>query len=228
MSTSTKRTAVAYYRTSSQANCGADKDSEQRQRAAVTAYAARAGFEIVGEFYDEAVSGADAVDTRAGFTAMLARLMGNGCRTIIVETANRLARDLMVQETAYAMLKAQEIELIAADAPGMFLDDGPTAKLIRQILGAVAEFDKAMTVAKLRGARDRKSAALGRRIEGNPNMGKLATPIPEDHVKAAQKAHGRGLSLRAIAAELAAADMHSASGKVYGAQSIKLMLTRAA
>jgi hypothetical protein len=38
-----------------------------------------------------------------------------------------------------------------------FFDDTPTAKLIRQVLGAVAEFDKAMTVAKLRAARDRKA-----------------------------------------------------------------------
>jgi hypothetical protein len=30
----------------------------------------------------------------------------------------------------------------------------------RQILGAVAEFDKAMTVGKLRGARDRKRARM--------------------------------------------------------------------
>ena len=32
----------------------------------------------------------------------------------------------------------------------------PTSKLIRQILGAVSEFDKAMVVAKLKGARERK------------------------------------------------------------------------
>jgi hypothetical protein len=29
-------------------------------------------------------------------------------------------------------------------------DDTPTAKLVRQVLGAISEFDKAMTVAKLR------------------------------------------------------------------------------
>jgi DNA invertase Pin-like site-specific DNA recombinase len=45
--------------------------------------------------------------------------------------------------------------LIAADSPTSFLDDGQTSKLVRQVLGAIAEFDKAMTVAKLRGARDR-------------------------------------------------------------------------
>src|SRR4051812_44309167 len=54
------RTAVAYFRTSSAANVGADKDTVQRQRDAVTAYAAAHGLTIVREFYDAAVSGADA------------------------------------------------------------------------------------------------------------------------------------------------------------------------
>ena len=51
------------------------------------------------------------------------------------------------------------IDLIAVDSPSAFQDNTPTAKLVRQVLGAIAEFDKAMTVAKLRGARDRKRKA---------------------------------------------------------------------
>jgi hypothetical protein len=66
----------------------------------------------------------------------------------------------------------------------------------------------------------------GRRIEGNPNIAKLAKPVPEAHVKAARNAHGRGLSLRAISADLAAQNLVGRSGKPYGAQSIKLMLAR--
>src|SRR6516162_963576 len=44
-----KAKAVAYIRTSSAANVGIDKDSDKRQRDAITAYAKRAGLEIVGE-----------------------------------------------------------------------------------------------------------------------------------------------------------------------------------
>ena len=91
----------------------ADKDSDKRQRAAIAAYAKAAGVEIVETFYDEAVSGADLIETRPGFRAMLERLLSNGVRTIVVETANRFARDLMVQEVGYAMLKERGIELIA-------------------------------------------------------------------------------------------------------------------
>ena len=42
------------------------------------------------------------------------------------------------------------------------LRDAPTAIFIRQVLGTVAQLDKAMTVAKLRGARERKKRLTGR------------------------------------------------------------------
>ena len=182
--------AVAYLRTSSAANTGADKDFEKRQRVAIERFAKSAGFEIVDFYYDEAVSGADHVTTRPGFAAMMERIAGNGVRTIIVETANRFARDLIVQETGYAMLKESGIDLIAADKPDAFLDDTPTANLIRQVLGAVSQFEKAMIVTKLKGARDRKRATgvkvEGRKSyiekEGGPELvrfAKAAAPIPD-------------------------------------------------
>lgn len=220
MKKTTKRTAVAYYRTSSATNVGADKDSLERQKAAVRACARSLGLEITGEFYDAAVSGADPVDARAGFRDMMAAMLSNCARTILVENASRFARDLIVQETGYQALKAKGIELIAADSPESFVSDTPTATLIRQILGAVAQFEKTMLVQKLRGARDRKSAKLGHRIEGNPSW----KSAPEEAVKAARAAKRRGLSLRAIAAELAKGGHLSPSGRMYGPQSVKCML----
>jgi DNA invertase Pin-like site-specific DNA recombinase len=65
-----KRKAVAYLRTSSRTNVGADKDSDKRQRAAIEAYARTTGYEIVEMFYDAAVSGADPVGERTGFADM--------------------------------------------------------------------------------------------------------------------------------------------------------------
>jgi hypothetical protein len=67
--------AQTYLRTSSAANVGADKDSDKRQRAAIEAYARHAGFELVGEYFDAAVSGADPVDTRPGFRELLERIV---------------------------------------------------------------------------------------------------------------------------------------------------------
>ena len=56
--------AISYLRTSSAANVGTDKDSDRRQREAIAEYAQRAGYELVAEFYDAAVSGADPVTER--------------------------------------------------------------------------------------------------------------------------------------------------------------------
>ena len=56
--------SVAARRTSSATNVGADKDSENRQRAATEGFGLREGFVIVDEFNDAAVSGADPIETR--------------------------------------------------------------------------------------------------------------------------------------------------------------------
>ncbi len=227
MSTKAESTkALAYLRTSSVANVGEDKDSDKRQLAAIEAYAARHGIEIAGTFNDAAVRGTDPIDTRPGFAAMLERIEGNGVRTIVVETANRFARDLMVQEVGFAMLQARGISLIAADSPTSFLDDTPTARLIRQVLGAVSEFEKAMVVAKLRGARDRKRKT-GVKVEGRKS---LAETKPEVIALARKFARSRPKggkrSLREIAAELALAGHLTRKGTPYTAMAVSRMLAQ--
>lgn len=219
------RTAVAYLRTSSAANVGSDKDSEKRQRLAIEAYAKAAGYEVLEAFYDEAVSGADHINNRPGFTAMMERVVKDGIQTIIVETASRFARDLIVQETGYAMLREQGVALVAADSPDSFLDDTPTATLIRQVLGAVSQFEKAMLVGKLKGARDRKKAATGRKVEGRKSYAEMN---PEA-VTLAKKLHrypvnGKRRSLRQVAAAMAAQGALGSNGEPYTAMAIKRMI----
>jgi DNA invertase Pin-like site-specific DNA recombinase len=164
-----------------------------------------AGYEIVEIFYDAAVSGADPVGDRPGFAAMLERLLSNGARTKIVESPDRFARDLMVQLARHDMLKARGITLVAASAPTHFVEDTPTAVLVRQVLGAIAEFEKTTLVAKLAAARRRKRIATGQKVEGRKS---LAETNPEAVALASRLARkrpkGGKLSLRAISAELAA------------------------
>ena len=221
---SKRKEAIGYLRTSSAANVGEGKDSDKRQRVAIERFASRTGYQIVDWFYDPAISGADPIDTRPGFSAALARIASNGVKTIIVEAASRFARDLMVQEVGFAMLRDLGIILIAADCPSSFLDNGPTSKLIRQILGAVSEFDKAMVVAKLKGARDRARRVNGKcegrksYAERDPKLVALARslyrPDPER----------RPTSLRKIAAQLARQGYTTRSGKHYSAGAVASML----
>ena len=112
--------AIAYLRTSSATNVGADKDSEKRQRVAIEAYAATAGIEIVDTFYDAAVSGADPVTERAGFIAMLDRIAGNGVPVILVESPDRFARDRSVQITGHDYLRSLGVELVPTVCARLF------------------------------------------------------------------------------------------------------------
>ncbi len=219
------RQAVAYYRTSSAANVGEDKDSVKRQRAAVQAYARRRRLQIVAEHYDAAVSGADPIDQRPGFSALLECIRDNGAAVVLVEDPTRFARDLAVQLTGHALLRAMGVELVPANAPDFFREDTPTAVLVRQILGAVSQFEKAQLVRKLRVARNRKRADTGR-CEGRK-------PVPAEVVAAAKRLArrspktGKRRSLRAIAAALAERGHQGPGGKVYGPESVKRMLARA-
>jgi DNA invertase Pin-like site-specific DNA recombinase len=219
--------AFAYLRTSSATNIGEDKDSDKRQLAAIELYAKREGVEIVEVFYDASVKGTDPIEARPGFAAMLERIEGNGVRTIFVENASRFARDLMVQEVGFAMLKGRGIELISAESPASFVDDTPTARLVRQLLGAISEFEKAMLVAKLRGARERKRRT-GAKVEGRKSVGEKRPEVVALAKKLARKRpKGGQRSLREIAAELAAAGFMTSSGKPYEATAVKRLLEEA-
>jgi DNA invertase Pin-like site-specific DNA recombinase len=216
--------AVGYMRTSSAANVGQDKDSDKRQRAAIEAFAKAAGYEVVGWYYDAAVSGADPVTERAGFMDMLQRVATNGAKTIIVESPDRFARDLTVQLTGHDMLKDLGIDLVPASAPDFFTSDTPTAVLVRQVLGAIAEFEKASLVAKLAGARKRRRVEAGK-CEGRKPLAETA-PEAVDMARRLASVRKRKPSLRAIADQLAAAGFTNERGNTYNPKSIAAMLAR--
>ena len=122
------------------------------------------------------------------------------------------------------MLKASGIELVAADKPDAFLDDTPTANLIRQVLGAVAEFEKAMIVLKFKDARDRKRAT-GVKVEGHKNF----LEINPELVRIATRLHrypvnGRRRSLRQVSTALASAGFVTGKGKPYAAAAVAQMI----
>jgi hypothetical protein len=97
--------------------------------------------------------------------------------------------------------------------------------LIRQIFGAVSEFDKAMTVAKLKGARDRVRRAQGKcegrkayaEREGGQELVALARQLRGN-------LNGQPQSLRKIAADLAERGCVTSSGRPYSASAIASML----
>lgn len=163
--------AVSYLRVSSLGQC--DGDGFMRQAMAIQSYAIAHEIEIVEEFKDEGISGKTELEGRSALAACLARVENNGVKLVLVESADRLARDAMIAEIIIRQFQKAGVKVISASG-GVDLtagdDTNPTAKLIRQILAAVAEFDRCVIVLKLRAARDRKRAK-GQRVEGQPPYG---------------------------------------------------------
>lgn len=123
--------------------------------------------------------------------------------------------------------KPRRVTLIAADSPSSFLDGGPTSNWIRQILGAVSEFDKAMIVAKLKGARDRVRRAQGkcegRKAYAEREGGKELVALVR---KLRDNLNGESRSLRKIAADLAGRGCVTPSGRPHSASAIASMVGR--
>ena len=113
------------------------------------------------------MSGTTELKGRPGLAALLDRLESNGIRTVVVERADRLARDLMTQEVIVGQFSKSGARILTADGADLTSSDDPTRRLIRQVLGAVAEFEKNVLVLKLRAARERKRmrGTTGRRCE---------------------------------------------------------------
>ena len=156
-----------YLRTSSATNLGGD--SEERQKDAIRKFADLQDMEIVSGAYDQAVKGSDSIHEREGFAQLIQYCLDNDVTTILCENASRFARDVIVQELGYRELKKLNLQLIPVDAPDYFTGDSPSLNMIRQLLGAVSEFEKSNLVSKLRGARERIKLRDGK-CEGRKNL----------------------------------------------------------
>jgi DNA invertase Pin-like site-specific DNA recombinase len=77
---------------------------------------------------------------------------------------------------SHDMLKALGISIIPASAPDFFTEDTPTAVLVRQVLGAIAQFEKASSVAKLAAASKPRNAFQARAQEGGRPGGRSFSP----------------------------------------------------
>ena len=221
-----KATALGYVRTSSAANVGADRDSETRQRLAIERHAAVAGVELVGWYNDPAVSGADPVETRPGFAAMLGHIEGNGVRLVLVEDASRFARSVIAAELGVLLMIQRGVRVVTAGGEDLTQADDPAKVMMRQVAAAFAEYEKARLVGKLRGARDRASERAGRRVEGRKGWGELQPELVREARRLARRSPktGEKRSLREIAAELAAQGFVNGAGRPFAAAQVQRLL----
>lgn len=199
-----------------------DGDGFDRQFEACRLFAALHGMEVVEVFREEGVSGTKELDDRPALSELLAALEENGVKTILIEKLDRLARDLMVQEALIADLRKHGYTLISTLEPDLCSDD-PSRKLMRQIMGAIAEYDKAMTVLKLKGARQRKKAKTGKG-EGRHAFGERSEEAQT--LEQIMEWHGTRSTPQKIAEDLNSCQYKSRSGKPWRASVIRKIISR--
>lgn len=139
-------------------------DGFERQREEILQAAEREGIEVVG-WFEERISGTREWDERPAWVEMILECQTSDVKYVLIEKLDRSARDLMVQEHIIVDLKRRGIELVSAKEPDLGSND-PTRVLMRQIMGAIAQYDKTMLVLKLRAARDRKRRITGKKVGG--------------------------------------------------------------
>ena len=144
------------------------------QENAILEYAKQNDFEVVKVFKEKGVSGT--IENRDALAEMMVDLQenGHGIEIVIIHKIDRLARDLMIQENIIADFRKNGFSFVTASG-NIDLDDDPTRKLVRQVLGAISEYDKTMTVLKLRAARERQRRKTGK-CEGRKT---IAESMPE-------------------------------------------------
>lgn len=193
-----------------------------RQSETISYYAAANGLTIEETFREEGVSGTKELDDRPALQELLLAIQDGDVRMVLIEKLDRLARDLMIQETILSDLRKRGVTVISVMEPDLCSND-PSRTLMRQIFGAIAQYDKAMIVLKLRGARQRMKARTGR-CEGSKPFG-----ASQDHrpvIDRILSLRTSGMAVDRIAAMLNHEGYKSKTGGKWYGSSVRNVLLR--
>ncbi len=177
----------------------------EAQQAAITSAAARLGIPVAQWFTDAAVSGAASLEARPGLMAAVQAL--RRWDVLICAKRDRLGRDVLNVAMLVRLVQRKGGRIVSAADEGT---DGnsPADALMRTMLDAFAEFERALIATRTKAALKAKRARGYR--AGNVPFGFVAAPDGQLHANAEEQQvigliatlRSTGLSLRAIAAEL--------------------------
>jgi site-specific DNA recombinase len=195
------RCAIAYLRVSTDDQAL----GPEAQRAAIGRWALAAWVEVVGWHVDQGVSGAVPLDRRPALLAAVADLEEQGAGVLVVTKRDRLARDVMAAAMIESMAARVEARVLSAAGEG----DARSALLMRRMVDAFAEYERALISARTRAA---LAVKRGRgELTGTAPLGQA---FADDGIKLVEDAAERralyligelragGMSLRAIVDEL--------------------------
>jgi DNA invertase Pin-like site-specific DNA recombinase len=201
--------AVGYVRVSTdrQAN---DGDGLEVQRDAIRAHCKAEGLRLI-DVCTDVLPGTTPLELRDGLGCVLDHVDA-GAEVVVVARLDRLARDLMTQEALLDGLRHKGARVATCSAgEAAFLDDDPndpSRRMIRQVLGAVAEYERAIIALRMRMGRERKRRHGGY-VDGAPRFGwrlaegaLVADEAEQAIIEQAKALRASGASLAAIAEAL--------------------------
>lgn len=174
-----KKTAVIYARVST------DKQKVDMQLTELRQFAHRSGWTITEEYIDQNYTGGNT--NRPAFLAMIQAAKKRQFQILLVWKLDRLSRSLKDLINTLDELGACGIDFVSYDNN---LDTStPTGKLVFQIVGAVAEFEKDII-------RERVIAGLANAKRQGKRLGR--PPVPALLLTKAVEMRAQGLSFRKI------------------------------
>jgi DNA invertase Pin-like site-specific DNA recombinase len=188
------------------------------QRQACERWAHQNDVGIVNVYTDEGASGTLALEARQGLPKLLSSLAMGEASGILVYRMDRLARDMILQEAILKDLWADGYTVAScseAESDMLAGDDkaDPARKLIRQIMGAVSEYERSLVVMRMNAGKQLK-AAQGGYIGGKapygwrrpkPNLGELLlmeVPAEQEAITMMIAKRREGMGYRDISAHL--------------------------
>lgn len=180
----------------------------EAQQEALERWCAARGAELVAVHSDLGASGGADLEKRSGLISAVDALAAHGAGVLLVAKRDRLARDVVISAMVERLTERNGGKVLAADGTGN--GTGPEAQLMRTIVDAFAQYERALIGARTRTALAVKKAK-GERVGSVPYGYALASDggrlVPhageQEVVTLVRRMRACGASLRAIAESLA-------------------------
>ena len=229
MAKKSKLEAVAYLRVSGKGQL--EGTGFDRQGESIAGWAKRNSVELKRAYLEEGVSGTKSETERPAFAEMVTDLLANGCRTIVVESLDRFARDLCVQMQLLAYLKSKGLRLFSASTGEDVteaMESDPMRKAMVQMQGIFSELDKSLLVRKLKNGRAAVKAETGR-CEGRKPFGSMpGEDVIVEQIKSLRRKPvlGERMSFKSIADYLNQHSVPTRTGSPWSQSTVGGILSR--
>jgi len=172
-----KTKAIIYARFSPRPTSGEATISQQITKCRQAAR--RRGWDVIGVYKDEGISGASAIAKRPGLIEALRDLPKGGA--LLVAKRDRLARDTFLMAWIDKEAKRSRCRVVSVAGEGTESDE-PGALLMRRLVDAFAEYERAVISARTKAAM-RHQQCNGHQVGGRAPYGWESDPDRPGHLR---------------------------------------------